>query len=250
MRDGEGREGFLGRWSRRKRAEPEVREEEDVKTAQVLAEERARLAPQPVPAAPVEIPADLPAVETLTPESDYTRFMKPDVPIASRNAAMKKLFTDPHFNVMDGLDIYIDDYTKEDPIPLSMLRDLAQSKMLGLFKEEEAAEEKARQELADQTAAAQHGASAAAGDAEAGEIPVAGATLESDAGAELSSASAPTGEAVSPALAAAEPGDPLTLAPTDAKPAEPYNPAAPNDPFASPASTSASSSTVGRPDSA
>ncbi len=146
MSDGERREGFLGRWSRRKRAEPEVREDEDVKAAKALAEERARLAPQPVPEAPLEVPPDLPAVETLTPESDYTRFMKPDVPIASRNAAMKKLFTDPHFNVMDGLDIYIDDYTKEDPIPVAMLRDLAQSKMLGLFKEEE--EQKAAQAAA------------------------------------------------------------------------------------------------------
>ena len=249
MRDGEGREGFLGRWSRRKRAEPEVREEEDLKTAQVLAEERARLEPQPVPAAPLEVPQDLPAVETLTPESDYTRFMKPDVPIASRNAAMKKLFTDPHFNVMDGLDIYIDDYTKEDPIPMAMLRDLAQSKMLGLFKEEEAAEEKARQELADQTAAAQHGASADAGDAEVGDTPAAGATLESTTGAELSSVSPHRGETVRPALAAAEPGALMPPAPVDAKPAEPYNPAASNVPFASPASTSASS-TVGRPDSA
>ena len=35
----------------------------------------------------------------------------------SSNAAMKKLFTDPHFNVMDGLDIYIDDYRKPDPLP-------------------------------------------------------------------------------------------------------------------------------------
>jgi hypothetical protein len=250
MSDGEGREGFLGRWSRRKRAEPEVREEEDVKTAQALAEERARLAPQPVPAAPVEVPADLPAVETLTPESDYTRFMKPDVPIASRNAAMKKLFNDPHFNVMDGLDIYIDDYTKEDPIPLAMLRDLAQSKMLGLFKEEEAAEEKARQELAAQNAATRNEVSAETGDAGLSDIPSAGATLESAAGAELSGVFPSARGPVSPALAAAEPGALLPLAPVDAKPAEPYNPAAPNDPFASPASTSAFSSTVGRPDSA
>ena len=31
---------------------------------------------------------------------------------------MKKLFSDPHFNVMDGLDTYIDDYGKPDPLPL------------------------------------------------------------------------------------------------------------------------------------
>jgi hypothetical protein len=40
---------------------------------------------------------------------------------------MKKLFSDPHFNVMDGLDSYIADYGKPDPIPLSMLRLMNQS---------------------------------------------------------------------------------------------------------------------------
>ena len=49
---------------------------------------------------------------------------------------MKKLFSDPHFNVMDGLDIYIDDYGKPDPIPLSMLRRMNQSAALGLFDKE------------------------------------------------------------------------------------------------------------------
>jgi hypothetical protein len=32
------------------------------------------------------------------------------------------------------LDIYIDDYSKADPIPLEMLKSMNQSKMLGLFK--------------------------------------------------------------------------------------------------------------------
>jgi len=248
MSEGEGREGFLGRWSRRKRAEPEVREEEDVKTAQVLAEERARLAPQPVPAAPLEVPPDLPAVETLTPESDYTRFMKPDVPIASRNAAMKKLFTDPHFNVMDGLDIYIDDYTKEDPIPMAMLRDLAQSKMLGLFKEEEAAEEKARQELANQTAAV-----AEAGTAKA-ESGVDGSNETSESTAQSGSTpvpalTAPTADAqeipsvgVRSDTATDSPTEARSEAPSEAKRAEPYN---------LPASSAVSPpQTISRPDSA
>lgn len=137
-----GDESFLGRWSRRKRAEPEQRQDEDAKVSSVAAAQRAAddAGNQPGepsrndPAAP---PADLPKIEDLTPASDYRRFMQPDVPRASRNAAMKKLFTDPHFNVMDGLDTYIDDYTKEDPIPLEMLRDLAQSRMLKLFDEPE-----------------------------------------------------------------------------------------------------------------
>ena len=53
---------------------------------------------------------------------------------------MKKLFADPHFNVMDGLDIYIDDYSKADPIPEAMLRAMTSSKFLKLFDQEEETE--------------------------------------------------------------------------------------------------------------
>jgi hypothetical protein len=60
------------------------------------------------------------------------RKVEPEV----RNAAMKKLFADPHFNVMDGLDTYIDDYSKPDPLPLAMLRQMASAKFLNLFEED------------------------------------------------------------------------------------------------------------------
>ena len=56
---------------------------------------------------------------------------------------MKKLFSDPHFNVMDGLDTYIDDYGKPDPIPPEMLRRMTQSALLGLFDTDPAADERA-----------------------------------------------------------------------------------------------------------
>jgi hypothetical protein len=51
-----------------------------------------------------------------------------------KNAALRKLFSDPHFNVMDGLDIYIDDYAKPDPLPASALRKMAQAAFLGLIQ--------------------------------------------------------------------------------------------------------------------
>ena len=54
-------------------------------------------------------------------ESDYAQFFQPKVPEALRRAAVKKLFADPHFNIMDGLDTYIDDYSKPDPLPPEML---------------------------------------------------------------------------------------------------------------------------------
>lgn len=56
-----------------------------------------------------------------------------------RNAAMKKLFADPHYNVMDGLDTYIDDYSNPDPISESMLRQMVSAKFLNLFPDEPAA---------------------------------------------------------------------------------------------------------------
>jgi hypothetical protein len=54
----------------------------------------------------------------------------PDVSGEVKNAALKKLFGNPHFNVMDGLDVYIDDYSKPDPLPASVARQLAQSAFL------------------------------------------------------------------------------------------------------------------------
>jgi hypothetical protein len=128
-------ETFLSRWSRRKQAEPDQREREDQRVREEIAP--ARATPAAVQSAQPPPPPDLPPVESLTPDSDFSRFMRPDVPLASRNAAMKKLFADPHFNVMDGLDTYIDDYTKPDPIPAAMLRSLAQSQMLKLFDDAE-----------------------------------------------------------------------------------------------------------------
>ncbi|MGC1818976.1 MAG: DUF3306 domain-containing protein [Casimicrobiaceae bacterium] len=68
--------------------------------------------------------AELPPVDTLTIESDFTAFMRPGVDEAQKRGALKKLFSDPRFNVMDGLDTYIGDYTKPDPIEPSLAREL------------------------------------------------------------------------------------------------------------------------------
>jgi hypothetical protein len=73
-------------------------------------------------------------VATLTRESDFSRFVAPDVDGEVKNAALKKLFADPHFNMMDGLDTYIDDYSKPDPLPLASVRKMAQAAFLGLIE--------------------------------------------------------------------------------------------------------------------
>ena len=140
-------EGFFSRWSRRK--------------TQVRSGEPAP-EPAPPPAAPAPLHAVVPPVaplvvtdqpptdaapaepppptlqdtEALTPASDFSRFVARGVSPDVRNAAVKKLFADPHFNVMDGLDIYIDDYTQPDPLPASMLKQMASAKFLRLVEDE------------------------------------------------------------------------------------------------------------------
>jgi len=126
-------DGFLGRWSKRKEAVRKGEELPPEPEPKATAVELA--APQPAPELPP--PPTLADTATLTPESDFTRFAAPNVAPEVRNAALKKLWADPHFNVMDGLDTYIDDYGKPDPLPPEMLKQLASAKFLKLFDEEE-----------------------------------------------------------------------------------------------------------------
>ena len=145
--------GFLGRWARRKTDalqglpldEPvaPVKPGMEAKLALRSPAEIAPMAPaSPVPATDAAEPPQKPVlslddVKLLTKDSDFKPFMTPDVGPEVRNAAMKKLFADPHFNVMDGLDIYIDDYSKFEPIPESMLRQMVGAKFLNLFDDED-----------------------------------------------------------------------------------------------------------------
>lgn len=84
------------------------------------------------PAKTVGEPAKLavPPLESLTIESDYSPFMQPGVDAATKHRALKKLFSDPRFNVMDGLDVYIDDYSKPDPIDPAIVRTLNQARYI------------------------------------------------------------------------------------------------------------------------
>jgi len=132
--------GFLARWSRRKAGvldEPApVRQAE----APPLTSPATVLQPAPAPDVPAveSMPAPtLADVAQLTHESDYTRFVATTLDPSVKNAALKKLFTDPHFNVMDGLDTYIDDYGRPDPLPAGMLRKMVQAHSLGLFDDED-----------------------------------------------------------------------------------------------------------------
>jgi Protein of unknown function (DUF3306) len=154
--------GFLSRWSQRKQAlrKGEALAEPEMPVNEVILDQKpvvagvksARSAPDLVVSKePVKAEEKPPAptmhdVHQLTPQSDFKPFMRTDVAPEVKNAAMKQLFKDPHFNVMDMMDTYVDDYSKPDPLPPEMLRKMAVTQFLGFWKEEEEAEEKAAAE--------------------------------------------------------------------------------------------------------
>lgn len=153
-------DGFLNRWSRRKSGLEAEREADALQSRT----EAGKVVPPKEPLgdsattvskeAPV---VDEPAAPTIEDAEkmdrfapDFSAFMKPNVDPVVQQAAMKRLFSDPHFNIMDRLDIYIDDYSIPDPIPMEMLKRMVQSHSLGLFKKPEE-EQPADQPLQAQT---------------------------------------------------------------------------------------------------
>src|SRR6476646_2820448 len=72
----------------------------------------------------------LPPVESLTIDSDFSPFMRAGVDATVRQSALRKLFRDPRFNVMDGLDVYIDDYSIPSPLDPALARTLMQARYI------------------------------------------------------------------------------------------------------------------------
>jgi hypothetical protein len=130
---------FLSRWSRRKLAAKRGEPLPPAAMPEAVAVPPQAKAGEPIQPAPP--PEPLPPVESLTPESDFTPFMGSEVDPALRRQALRTLFRDPRFNVMDGLDVYIDDFSKPDPIPPDWLEKLNQVAYLGDYHPPEAAPE-------------------------------------------------------------------------------------------------------------
>lgn len=133
-------DGFLNRWSRRKSGlESEGQEYEPKSKAVVPVTQKNQISSEETKTPELELPPptleDVEKIDRFAP--DFSVFMKPNVDPVVQQAAMKKLFSDPHFNIMDRLDIYIDDYSVADPIPMEMLKRMVQSQSLGLFKKRE-----------------------------------------------------------------------------------------------------------------
>lgn len=138
-------ENFLSRWSKRKlevRAQEKLAEEAPaaqdkapVSAVNVESENRAhelvkadsQMQPVPDPELPLPTEADLLAVRQ---GGDIKAFMVDKVSAELKNKAFKALFSRPEFNVMDGLDIYIDDYNKFTPLSKEDIGKMTLSKQL------------------------------------------------------------------------------------------------------------------------
>ena len=108
----DNKESALSRWSRRKleadQLAPAVEESVQLDTEVGLS------AADPAAEAevkPVLTDADMPDIETLNEDSDFSGFMSAGVSDKLRNLALRKLFKAPVFNIRDGLDEYDEDYT-------------------------------------------------------------------------------------------------------------------------------------------
>lgn len=93
-------EPFLSRWSRRKldaKAEPAPPPPVETKT------------PEAEPPPP---PPELPPVESLTKDSDFSVFLKAGVPQELKQAALQKLWqSDPALMAPEVMDLHMGDYT-------------------------------------------------------------------------------------------------------------------------------------------
>lgn len=115
-------ENFLGRWSRRKQAASAAQTnnlKHETQQQKKLKKTIEQGVEKPVTAiviadTEVQFPADvdMPAIASLTEESDYSGFLSPKVSEALRKQALRKLFHSAGFNCCDGLDDYDGDYTK------------------------------------------------------------------------------------------------------------------------------------------
>lgn len=120
-------EDFFARWSRPRKQNPSEENEPDSAGA-------ANAANALQPAVPTEASSQSPPtmedVSGLTRNSDYSRFIARDVDEDVKRSAMKKLFSDPRYNVMDGLDTYIGDYHSFEPVSSDLLHALNHAQAL------------------------------------------------------------------------------------------------------------------------
>ncbi|RQO38531.1 DUF3306 domain-containing protein [Herminiimonas sp. KBW02] len=118
---------FFARWAKKNAESAQASKSLSGKDASELVPDSAASADVAPEQQPVPTMDD---VAKLTHDSDYSGFMAQGVDESVKRSAMKKLFTDPHFNIMDGLDVYIEDFNKFEPMTPAFIAGLSHAKGL------------------------------------------------------------------------------------------------------------------------
>jgi len=146
----DSRESVLSRWSRRKMEADQL----GAAIEEWMPSDRGDAVTLPVAEEvdavekPVLTDADMPDIESLDEDSDFSGFMSSGVSDELRNLALRKLFKAPLFNIRDGLDEYDEDYTS-----FEKLGDIVTCDMKHHIDMQE---QKLREALADEAEIAQH----------------------------------------------------------------------------------------------
>lgn len=147
-------EGFLGRWARRKlevkQQELLAKQSQDIERSLIQSkasphEEATAHAhgTQTMPVSPgteqgstqedesqaIVLPTEA-DLESVLNGGEIRSFMNPQVSGDLRNKAFKALFSQPQFNQMDFMDVYVDDYSVSTPLTSAMIDMMALGKQL------------------------------------------------------------------------------------------------------------------------
>ena len=131
--------GVLSRWSQRKLQTEEASKREEIVLQEEPAESANDLVAEAKSDEPVLTDGDMPPIESLDENSDFSGFMSSGVSDKLRNLALRKMFQAPLFNIRDGLDEYDEDYTSFEKLGDIVTCDMKhQIEMQELKKKEEA----------------------------------------------------------------------------------------------------------------
>ena len=128
---------FLARWSQRKleaRRENMPATDGDGETPHPAGE--PGISAEPAEPARELTDADMPSLDSLSEDSDYTPFLSPGVSDGLRRLALRKLFSQPSFNITDGLNDYDEDFKQ-----FAGLGNIVTHEMKRLLRREQAAAE-------------------------------------------------------------------------------------------------------------
>jgi len=134
---------LLSSWGKRKQAvlrEQQEIEQQQAEKNQVVKEENFLT------------DEDMPSIESLTADSDYSCFMSPKVSHALRRLALRKLFHGAQFNICDGLDDYDGDYTSFAKLGNIVTSDMKHQIEVAMRKKQQLLEQQAAEARLDNEA--------------------------------------------------------------------------------------------------